>query len=178
MLRLTLVALLMTAGDPEGDHEYVSLTVYDDTIQNAHRAYRQEQYDDAFKFYSQCARWGEKDCQQMLGVLYLAGRGTSVDIVEGYVWLKLAAESGDRSMKDTLKRAESSIPEAAVDAGKELYEEYLPLYGMDAMGIRCIRRRVGDSARRDLVCERPRDLRTTNFKIPGYAMIGEDESGG
>ena len=177
MFELVLTGVLLAAGEPSEDFEYISLTVYDDTIQTAHRAYRAGEFDRAFNNYWQCARWGEKECQQILGALYLAGQGTEVNIVEGYAWLKLAAESGNRNMKDTLKQAEKALPEAAVEAGDEVYEEYLALYGIEAMGISCKRRRSGDSAKRVVVCERPRDLRTTNFKLPRYAMV-QPESGG
>lgn len=150
----------------ETEFEMMSVAMYYDHINEAHRAFRAADYDKAFELYSVCARWGEKDCQRQLGVMYLAGEGTNVDAVEGYAWLKLAAESKRRADTEPLKEAERKLPDMAVEAGEQMYAQYLPLYGLDATGIRCKRKKIRDSGRKETVCERPSDMQSARFKVP------------
>lgn len=149
------------------EFERMSTDLYYQTIEKAHKAYRAENFEKAFAFYNLTARWGEKDSQRQLGLLYLTGQGTEIDPVEGYAWLLLAAESGRREDREVLKQALEQITEETKTAGEKIYQKYLPLYGLEATGIVCKRRRAGDTGRKTTMCERPfPNNKSRSFDVP------------
>lgn len=144
----------------------MSISLYEDTLSKALKAYRAGENERAFALLSLTARWGEKDAQRLLGAMYLAGEGTQVDLVEGYAWLMLAAESRRKLDRDTLQKAKDAVPKAIAEAAEQIYQSYLPLYGKNATGISCKRQRRGDRGRKNMICERPRGINDQRFKVP------------
>lgn len=163
LISIGLVAGPAMAAD---QYEYVSIALYDKMLQEAAGAYGDGEFDLAFENYSKLARWGDKQAQQMLGIMYLQGEGTDVDLVEGYVWIKLAAESKSRGALDIMKQVESQLPPAAIRAGDQLYDSYLSKYGAEAMGIKCSKKRRRSMGRPEIVCERDRQIQATQYRIP------------
>ena len=166
--RLAIASWLLFAGGAVAvEFDNMSIVRYYHTINMAHKAYQSERWEEALALYSLTARWGEKDCQRLLGVMLISGKGGEVDVVEGYAWLLLAAESKRRKDLKTLKDAQGKIPKAAQRAAAELLDEYRQRYGQHATGIRCERKRQGSSTLRKMVCERPRGgIRETSFDVP------------
>ena len=136
------------------EFERMPTAQYRQTINKAHKAYRSERMEEALALYNLTARWGEPDSQRQLGIMLISGEGTEVDLVEGMAWIHLAAKTKRRADLDVLKQAKAQLPKDAVDAGAQLAEEYLPQFGAKATGIKCKRRRLKDSGRKEVVCER------------------------
>ncbi len=67
--------------------------------------------EDAVKNFEQAARYGNKDAQFTLGMMYIRGTGVEMDWAHGYAWLKLSASHGK--------------PEA-VEASKQVLEQLKP----------------------------------------------------
>ena len=159
--------LLFSGGAMAVEFESMDIDQYYQTINKAHKAYRSGRLEAARALYNLTARWGEKDCQRLLGVMLVSGQGGEVDMVEGFLWLLLAAESKRREDLKTLKEAQDEIPKAAQSAAGELFDEYLQSYGKGATGIRCKRKRQGNSARKTMVCERRRGtIQDSSFDVP------------
>ena len=58
-------------------------------------AFKDKNYDKAFKLYKEEAVKGDSVSQNALSYLYLNGIGTSKDLKEGLVWLKKSAHNMD-----------------------------------------------------------------------------------
>ncbi|MFK7955988.1 MAG: hypothetical protein AB8B96_07815 [Lysobacterales bacterium] len=149
-----LCALLITPASWSLEFERMPTAQYRQTINKAHKAYRSERMEEALALYNLTARWGEPDSQRQLGIMLISGEGTEVDLVEGMAWIHLAAKTKRRADLDVLKQAKAQLPKDAVDAGAELAQEYAPQFGAKATGVRCKRRRLKDSGRKEVVCER------------------------
>ncbi|HEX5398762.1 MAG TPA: tetratricopeptide repeat protein, partial [Verrucomicrobiae bacterium] len=52
-------------------------------------------WPEAARWYRKGAELGDASAQGNLGTLYLDGRGVTNDLVQAYVWFKLAAEKGN-----------------------------------------------------------------------------------
>ncbi|WP_314879189.1 tetratricopeptide repeat protein, partial [Haemophilus parahaemolyticus] len=58
-------------------------------------AYKQSDYQTAFKLWLPLAEQGDASTQFNLGVMYAKGRGVKQDDVEAVKWYRQAAEQGD-----------------------------------------------------------------------------------
>ncbi len=62
---------------------------------SAKAAYDGGQYASAFEQFEKLARSGSTDAQFNVGIMYAEGRGMTQDFVRGYMWLTIAATTGD-----------------------------------------------------------------------------------
>ena len=91
----------------------------------------EENYEDAFEYYSEAAEMGDARAQNALGCLYDEGKGVETDQKNSWQWFELAAQQGLIEAKtnigarlitqdgDSLKRGEQYLREAA-GAGNQL----------------------------------------------------------
>ncbi|MEM9533144.1 MAG: hypothetical protein AAGA23_19650 [Pseudomonadota bacterium] len=151
LLAATLVA------EPAGAVEFERMgnDQYIQTLNKAHKAYRAERYEEALALYNLTSRWGDPDSQRFLGIMYLSGLGTDVDLVEGMAWIMLAAKTRRRADLDVLKQARQQVPEEAQDAAEEMAQEMESSFGIKATGMVCKRERLRDSGRKEVQCRRP-----------------------
>lgn len=66
-----------------------------DSYEEAARALRDKDFDNAFSRYRDLAANGQQDCFGILGWLYFAGKGTPQDLKAARLWLTRSAEGGD-----------------------------------------------------------------------------------
>ncbi len=155
ILGVSLMIALLVAGPASAlEFERMALGQYNQTINKAHKAYRSGRMEEALALYNLTARWGEPDSQRQLGIMLISGEGTEVDLVEGMAWIHLAARTKRKSDLDVLRQAKAQLPEAAVEAGAALADEYEPQFGSKATGMKCKRQRLKDSGRKEIVCQR------------------------
>lgn len=155
LLALLLMAAPALAQAPaKVEFERMAGAQYRQTINKAHKAYRSGRLEEALALYNLTARWGEPDCQRQLGIMLLSGEGTDVDLVEGMAWIELAAMTRRKADLDVRRQAREQLPEDAVAAGEALAEEYAPRFGAKATGMVCKRKRLKESGRKEVQCER------------------------
>jgi len=87
----------------------------------ADQYYDQQDFKNAYKFYSKLAKKGDHHSQGQLSRMLAQGEGRKIDLTDAYAWSVLAAESGkeewlDRS--DMLLGQVSSKPKAEEKAAK------------------------------------------------------------
>lgn len=63
-------------------------------LQGAH-ALKKGYAKDAVSNFEDAARYGNKDAQRTLGMMYIQGTGVDMDWPQGHAWLKLAASHAD-----------------------------------------------------------------------------------
>ena len=161
-LRMSTVLMLGAWGAPvfaqpmiEAEPDLIyPIQEYNAKARAPHRAYRAGDYERAFDLFQIVARWGEKDSQFKLATMYIEGKGTSPDVIEGYAWLKTAAESGNRKMNELMYRLVEVMSEEELEFGEELAEEYIANYGMAARDMRCIRRQITGTHQKVLECRK------------------------
>jgi len=69
-------------------------TAWADTLDQGVTAYKQGDYQTAFKFWLPLAEQGNVRAQFNLGVMYEVGRGVKQDYFEAVKWFRKAAEQG------------------------------------------------------------------------------------
>ena len=83
-----LAALLALAKDGDGSAQFkLGLMYY-------HGEGVEQDYSEAFKWYSKAAEQGYAGAQTNLGLMYSEGKGTAQDYVQAVKWYKLAADKG------------------------------------------------------------------------------------
>ncbi len=120
---ILLLALLVTACVVQGGQLKFATPDQADLIRAA-RSLQDGFEKDAFDHFLRSARWGNKDAQKALGVLYVKGMGTEKNWAKAYAWLKLAATNSDPK----IIAARDEVYAALRDDEKEeatLYTKYL-----------------------------------------------------
>lgn len=65
-------------------------------MDSAQEAYKNGQYEEAFKQFLAAAETGDDRAFGKVAALYLYGRGTEKDYIQSFAWFKAALDTGDR----------------------------------------------------------------------------------
>lgn len=91
-------------------------------------AIKQQEFENALKFFQRAAFYGDKPSQGMVAEMYWTGQGTDKDPVLGYAWMDLAAERGYRGFLGLRERYWKALDvqqrEQAIEQGQALYARY------------------------------------------------------
>lgn len=101
-------------------------------------------FASAFRQYRHAAWFGDKPSQARLGEMYWNGEGTAADRVQGFLWMALAAERGQREFSLLKLYYWQQLDEAGQARARALEQEMLALYGDKAA-----KRRLGTVMRRE-----------------------------
>jgi TPR repeat protein len=105
---------------------------------------RKQQPASAFKEYRRAAYYGDKPSQARIGEMYWNGEGVGKDPVQGFLWMALAAERGQRELSLLKLFYWQHLDPAQQARARELAPAMLEEYGDEAA-----KRRLGLAMRRE-----------------------------
>ena len=71
-------------------------------IGDAEAYFERGQYEEAFRIYHKLAVANDPVAQDAVGTMYMLGVGVRQDLVQGSMWLALAAANGNEDSRETL----------------------------------------------------------------------------
>ncbi|HET6553060.1 MAG TPA: sel1 repeat family protein [Dyella sp.] len=92
-------------------------------------------YEHAIAMYQVAASWAHKAAEYNLGVLYLNGHGSPVDLPRAMAWFALAAERGDTQYVYAKQLLYAQLTPEQFERANVIWRELLPTYG-DAVALR------------------------------------------
>ncbi|WP_198670196.1 tetratricopeptide repeat protein [Dyella sp. C9] len=97
-------------------------------------ANQRHDYEHAIAMYKVAASWAFKPAEYNLGVLYLNGHGSPVDLPRAMAWFALAAERGEPQYVYAKQLLYSNLTPEQFDQANAIWRELLPTYG-DAVAL-------------------------------------------
>lgn len=89
-------------------------------------------FDQSAEWFLRSARQGYREAQYKIGLMYSRGLGVTVDYVQAYAWLKIAASQGSKKALYCLKKLSGKIPPdrliRAHQTSRDYYEKYVAPY--------------------------------------------------
>jgi TPR repeat protein len=119
------------------EFDRVFTSVYTDLLFDAKTAYQGKRYDQAFPLIQKAACTGDKESQWILGVMYLMGQGVQRDDLQGYAWIKSAAEFDSANYRSTARKIENALDEQQRQVAKAAADGVIGAYGLRATRISC-----------------------------------------
>ena len=92
-------------------------------------ANQRHDYTHAIAMYEISASWAYKPAQYNLGVLYLNGHGSEVDLPRAMAWFALAAERGETQYVYAKQLLYAHLTPAQFEQANEIWRELLPRFG-------------------------------------------------
>ena len=133
---LALLGRLAFAEEPPG-FESIDPAAYDAMFVDAVQAHQAGHHVDAFRKFVRLACGGDKQSQETLGAMYLAGEGVKQNTAMAYLWLKVASEFNFPPYRALVKKIEDALtPEQKQQFG-QLAEELRAQYGLRATNMSC-----------------------------------------
>ena len=120
-----------------GNFDTTSDFAYGEMTTEAARAYGNARYDEAFRKFQRLACAGDKASQAMVGRMYLSGEGIPRNDMEGYLWLKVAAEFNHAPYRTTVQRIESVLKPEQLKAWAGRADTLRDRYGLRATNMSC-----------------------------------------
>ena len=93
------------------------------------QAARKGDYGHAMAMYKVAASWAYKPAEYNLGVMYLSGQGTPVDLPTAMAWMALAAERHDPAYVRAKQLVYSHLSKEQFDQANAVWRDLLPTYG-------------------------------------------------
>lgn len=97
-------------------------------------ANQRHDYAHAIAMYKVAASWAYKPAEYNLGVLYLNGHGSPVDLPRAMAWFALAAERGETQYVYAKQLLHAHLTPEQFDEANRIWRELLPTYG-DAVAL-------------------------------------------
>ena len=82
-------------------------------------------YEVMADLYRRSAEAGDAESQRNLGLMYAAGRGMPVDLVQAHRWLNLAAAAGDASAKLDMQLVEDKMSREQIEQARKMAQKWL-----------------------------------------------------
>ncbi|WP_430388738.1 tetratricopeptide repeat protein [Dyella sp. 20L07] len=92
-------------------------------------ANQRHDYEHAIAMYKVAASWAYKPAEYNLGVLYLNGHGSPVDLPRAMAWFALAAERNETQYVYAKQLLYANLTPAQFDEANQIWRELLPTYG-------------------------------------------------
>jgi len=126
---------VQAAASDEFDRVFPS--VYTDLLFDAKTAYQGKRYDQAFPLLKKAACTGDKESQWLFGLMYLQGQGVERDDLQGYAWVKTAAEFESGQYRSTVRKIEDALDEQERQIAKAAATGIIAAYGLRATKMSC-----------------------------------------
>ncbi len=110
---------------------------YQAMLRDATTAYDRKDYARAFELNRRAACAGDKTSQAILGRMYVLGQGTARDDIEGYAWVKLAAEFNYADFTSLARKLEDAMTPQQRQLGAARADELRRNYGIAATNMSC-----------------------------------------
>lgn len=139
LLFATTALILATTAQaaPSDQFDRVFPSVYTDLLFDAKTAYQGKRYDQAFPMIKKAACTGDKESQWILGSMYLQGQGVERDDLQGYAWLKTAAEFESGEYRSTVRKIEDALSGQERPVAKAAATGVIAAYGLRATRMSC-----------------------------------------
>ena len=95
-------------------------------------ANQRHDYQHAIAMYKVAASWAYKPAEYNLGVLYLNGHGSPVDLPRAMAWFALAAERNETQYVYAKQLLYAHLTPAQFEDANQIWRELLPTYGDQA----------------------------------------------
>jgi len=92
-------------------------------------ANQKHDYEHAMAMYKVAASWAYKPAEYNLGVMYLNGHGSSVDLPRAMAWFALAAERGETQYVYAKQLLYAHLTPEQFEQANEIWRELLPEFG-------------------------------------------------
>jgi tetratricopeptide (TPR) repeat protein len=99
-------------------------------------ANQRHDYEHAIAMYKIAASWAYKPAEYNLGVLYLNGHGSPVDLPRAMAWFALAAERGEKQYVYAKQLLYANLTPDQFEQANEIWRELLPTYGDETALVR------------------------------------------
>ncbi len=93
------------------------------------QAVKHKDYAHAIAMYKVAASWAYKPAEYNLGVMYLNGQGTPVDLPRALAWMALAAERNDPQYVKARDLINAHLNDAQFNQANVIMAQLLPTYG-------------------------------------------------
>jgi Sel1 repeat len=93
------------------------------------QAVKHQDYAHAIAMYKIAASWAYKPAEYNLGVMYVNGQGTPVDLPRALAWMALAAERKDPQYVKALDLVSAHLSDAQFNEANVIMAQLLPTYG-------------------------------------------------
>lgn len=114
--------------EPRNDQDVAPVAVTSDyaaSVSGGVAAYRAADYREAYRIWSSLAQAGSRSAQFHLGALYFEGRGTRIDFAQAYLWLRIAAQRGDRRAINLITVVAENLTGDQIDALDDRARQWL-----------------------------------------------------
>lgn len=95
------------------------------------QAAKKGDYAHAMAMYKVAASWAYKPAEYNLGVMYLSGQGSSVDLPTAMAWMALAAERHEPQYVRAKQLVYAQLSKDQFEQANAVWRELLPTYGDD-----------------------------------------------
>jgi len=92
-------------------------------------ANQKHDYEHAIAMYKVAASWAYKPAEYNLGVMYLNGHGSEVDLPRAMAWFALAAERGETQYAYAKQLLYAHLTPEQFEQANAIWRELLPTYG-------------------------------------------------
>ncbi len=123
MLCVLLAAGVVHAGPP------LFATPDQADLIRAARALQNGSEQEAFETYLKAARYGNKEAQKNVALMYMKGMGVEKDWARAYAWLRLAATHQDPRITEARDQVFAALREDEREVGQDYYREIDAEYG-------------------------------------------------
>lgn len=150
---VSLVLLISCSSTSDMKFEQKSLLQIEREERAGVRYHKRGDYKNAFRKLSTSAKWGMKQPQYLLGIMFLKGQHVEQSIEIGMGWLGVANEVDINEWKDLyddIYNKLSAQQKITVDKKVELY---IHQYGMKAQNLSCVRGSTIYSTRKKIYCQ-------------------------
>jgi len=136
---LFLIGILPCAIAGAADPAFERMTSADYAVlmRDSTHAYNRKDYAKAFPLMQRLACGGDKSSQFTLGGMYILGQGVGKDELEGYAWIKLAAEFSFTDYTSLAGKLTQALGDEQRAKGDARAEELHRQYGLVATGMSC-----------------------------------------
>ncbi len=104
-------------------------------LQGSHH-YKKGFFLTAFEEWQAAARWGDKRSQQLVGLMYLEGKGVDKDWASAHAWMTLAASRGATAAVTDKNRLWHAMSPEEKQRAKDIFKNLASTYGDEAVADR------------------------------------------
>ena len=116
-----------------------AVQAYTKLQEQADAAYKDKDYDQAYKLYHRLAEYGDKFSQYRIAYMHQKGYGVEKNMIEALAWSYVSAEKKVKGFVNYHVGLKNKMSAEQVQRGLELGEEYLEEYGLYSVAYRAKR---------------------------------------
>ena len=136
VVALSSIAAPARAEEPPG-FDSIDAVAYSEMFVDAVHEHQAGHKAESFRKFLRLACGGDKQSQEQVGLMYLAGEGVSPNSPMAYLWLKVAAEFNYADYRAIIKKFDKALTPQQIKRFGELADELIAEYGLRATNMTC-----------------------------------------